>query len=275
MSVKIDETGRRSIQVEVEVPGTPEELWQAIATGPGISAWFVPTDLDGRVGGAMVCHFGPGVDSAATIKAWDPPHLLAAESGGYAPGAPPLATEWTVEAQSGGTCTVRVVHSLFASTDEWDDQLEGTEAGWPTFFRVLTLYLERFSGQPSSSLSIMAMAQGDLRDTWEAMIESLGMTGVKNGERASSTGTGVPAFSGIVESLAPSADGYRMLVKLDEPSHGTAVFGTYNCGGGTMPAANIYLYGDDAAAVIARDEPLWRAWFAERYPAPSTATTAP
>jgi hypothetical protein len=32
---------RRSIQVEVEVPGTPEEVWQAIATGPGISAWEV------------------------------------------------------------------------------------------------------------------------------------------------------------------------------------------------------------------------------------------
>src|ERR1041385_8145347 len=127
MSVKVDETGRRSIQVEVEVPGTPEEVWEAIASGPGISAWFVPTDLDGRVGGTMVCHFGPGMDSNATITAWNPPHSLAAESSGYAPGAPPLATEWIVEAKSGGTCVVRVVHSLFAGTDDWDDQLEGTE----------------------------------------------------------------------------------------------------------------------------------------------------
>ena len=36
MSVKKEASGRRSIQVEVEVPGTPEEVWQAIATGPGI-----------------------------------------------------------------------------------------------------------------------------------------------------------------------------------------------------------------------------------------------
>ena len=42
MSVKKEPSGRRSIQVEVEVPGTPEEVWQAIATGPGISSWFVP-----------------------------------------------------------------------------------------------------------------------------------------------------------------------------------------------------------------------------------------
>ena len=42
MSVKKEPSGRRSIQVEVEVPDTPEEVWQA--TGPGISAWFVPAD---------------------------------------------------------------------------------------------------------------------------------------------------------------------------------------------------------------------------------------
>ena len=46
MSVKKEASGRRSIQVEVEVPGTPEEVWQAIATGPGISAWFVPAEFE-------------------------------------------------------------------------------------------------------------------------------------------------------------------------------------------------------------------------------------
>jgi hypothetical protein len=38
MSVKIEASGRRSVQVDVEVPGTPEEVWKAIATGPGISS---------------------------------------------------------------------------------------------------------------------------------------------------------------------------------------------------------------------------------------------
>ena len=44
MSVKKEADGRRSVQVEVEVPGTPEQVWQAIATGPGVGAWFVPTE---------------------------------------------------------------------------------------------------------------------------------------------------------------------------------------------------------------------------------------
>ena len=35
MPVKKDASGRRWIAVEAEVPGTPEQVWNAIATGPG------------------------------------------------------------------------------------------------------------------------------------------------------------------------------------------------------------------------------------------------
>lgn len=42
MGVKKAANGRRSVEVEFEVNGTPEEVWQAIAIGPGVSSWFVP-----------------------------------------------------------------------------------------------------------------------------------------------------------------------------------------------------------------------------------------
>ena len=91
MSVKKDASGRRSVEVEVEVPGTPEEVWQAIATGPGVSSWFVPTEE--REDGTVVSHFGPGMDVIATQTAWDPPRRFAAE-GELGPNAPKMATEW-------------------------------------------------------------------------------------------------------------------------------------------------------------------------------------
>ena len=69
MPVKKDAAGRRSVQAEVAVPGSPEDVWQAIATGPGISSWFVPTKMDGRVGGVVSLNFGPGMDSLATVVA--------------------------------------------------------------------------------------------------------------------------------------------------------------------------------------------------------------
>ena len=37
-------------EFEVEVAGTPEQVWDAIATGAGISSWFLPTDLEPRRG---------------------------------------------------------------------------------------------------------------------------------------------------------------------------------------------------------------------------------
>ena len=41
----LKEPGKRSIQLEVEVPGTPEEVWQAIATGNGTTAWFTRAEI--------------------------------------------------------------------------------------------------------------------------------------------------------------------------------------------------------------------------------------
>lgn len=80
MPVKKDPSGRRSVEAEAEVPGTPEEVWQAIATGPGISSWFVPSQVDERVGGTTLANFGPGMESVGTITTWDPPRRYVAET---------------------------------------------------------------------------------------------------------------------------------------------------------------------------------------------------
>src|SRR4029077_7233445 len=102
MSVKKEASGRRSVQVEVEVPGTPEEVWQAIATGPGISSWFVPTEFEERDGKpvAVTLNFGPGMESRSVVTAWDPPRRFAAQGEGWG-GSPPLAAEGSVDARGG------------------------------------------------------------------------------------------------------------------------------------------------------------------------------
>ena len=67
---------RRGDEVARELPGTLEEVWDAIATGPGISAWFVPTELEEREGGAVVFHLGLD-DARATITGWEPGRRIA------------------------------------------------------------------------------------------------------------------------------------------------------------------------------------------------------
>ncbi len=267
MSVKKEANGRRSVQVETEVPGTPEEVWAAIATGPGVSSWFVPTEIE-EVDGkpvAVKSNFGPGMESRAVMTAWDPPRMFAAESPGWTPDMPPMATEWSVEAKAGGTCIVRVVHSLFTSQDDWDNQLEGTEHGWPGFFRTLRIYLTHFRGQRSALMQKMTVAAGTEAEAWETLTAALGLQGASVGQRWAAP-AGAPALGGVVEHATHSPN--DILLRLDTPGPGVAALGTYNCGQ-IMVGVNLYLYGDRAAANVARESPLWQEWIQERFPSPA------
>jgi uncharacterized protein YndB with AHSA1/START domain len=268
MSVKKEASGRRSVQVEVEVPGTLEEVWQAIATGPGISSWFVPTEFEERDGKpvAVKLNFGPGMESRSVVTAWEPPRKWAAQSDGWVPGSPPIANEWSLEARAGGICIVRIVHSLFASTDDWDNQLEGTESGWPAFFCTLRLYLTHFRGQRSTMMKWMASAAGTEAEAWETLTAALGLKGLSVGQRWTAP-AGVPALSGVAEYVSQSP--YDALLRLDKPGPGVAALGAVNFGGQSMVALNFYLYGDRAAGTVAHETPLWDAWFQKHFPRPS------
>jgi len=267
MSVKKEPSGRRFVQVEVEVPGTPEEVWQAIATGPGISSWFVPTEFEMRDGKpvAVKLDFGPGMESRSAVTTWDPPRKFAAQGEGWG-GSPPIADEWYVEAKSGGTCIVRVVHSLFAETDDWDNQLEGTESGWPGFFRILRIYLTHFRGQRSAMMQWMAPAAGTEAEAWETLTAALGLKGVSAGQCWTAL-AGVPGLSGVMEHVSQSP--YSALLRLDKPGPGTAALGAVNFGGQSMVTLSFYHYGDQAAGTVARETPLWQAWIQARFPAPA------
>ncbi|CAG0960413.1 hypothetical protein PHYC_00694 [Phycisphaerales bacterium] len=267
MTVKKEPSGRRSAQVEVEVPGMPEEVWQAIATEQGISSWLVPAEFEVKSGTpvAVKLNFGPGMEITSPVTVWNPPLKWASEIQSPIPGAPPMASEWSVEARAGGTCIVRIVQSLFASTDEWDNQLEAGTVAWVGFLRTLRIYLTHFRGQRSVQMKWVVPVAGTEAEAWATAIEALGLNGAKVGQRWSSP-AGVPAFGGVVEFYTENP--YDALLRIDKPGPGVAALGAFNCGGPSMVALCFYLYGDHAAATAARETPLWDAWFQKRFPMP-------
>ncbi len=275
MPVKKDASGRRSVQAEAEVPGTPDEVWQAIATGPGISSWFVPSEIEEREGGTAISHFGAdsSMDSVAKITAWDPPRRFVAESGDLGPDQPPVATEWIVEARDGGTCVVRVVHSWFASSDDWDGQFEGHTYGWVGFFRILRLYLAHFRGQPCTALQLMGSAPEPKSEAWSALTGLLGLAGATVGRRVS-TSAGAPPLAGSVERVGEAEHPEELLVRLDEPAPGIAHLFAMPMGGQVYLSIRMFLYGDGAPAAAARAEPVWQGWLAEHFPAAGVGSTA-
>jgi uncharacterized protein YndB with AHSA1/START domain len=267
MSVKKEASGRRSVQVEVEVPGTPEEVWRAIASGPGISSWFVPARSEERQGGELVCTFGPEMDSAATITAWQPPQRFVAEGEMGGPGSPKVATEWSVEARAGGACVVRVVHSLFAATDDWDDQLDGLEQGWPTYFRILLMRLSHFKGMPCSAMHFVAFSSEEESQAWEKAGGALGLLKVAPRQKWTAP-DGVPHMAGVVESVGKGMHKNTVLIRLEAPAPGAAYVGAFSCGGMVMVCLSVYLFGAEAKAAVSRDEPAWQKWMGERFPVP-------
>ena len=240
---------KRSVDLSVEVPGTPEQVWEAIATGPGLSVWFVPSEVEPGEGGTVTMHHGM-MDQTGTITAWDPPHRFAFGAGEFQPpgaaSAHTLALELLVEARSGGTCVVRLVNSGFSTDADWDRQFESSLRGWEMCLEVLRLYLRDFRGLPHAAAHAMTSTNGAPAEAFARL-------------RAAVEGDGAPPFSGTVERLADTS----LTMVLDQPAPGIGVLAVGGPGDELYATVSLSLFGDDAAAVAARVEPEWQAWLSK------------
>jgi uncharacterized protein YndB with AHSA1/START domain len=257
-------TEQRRIEVEVEVPVTPEQAWEAIATGAGITAWFMPADVDEKVGGSVVHHHEADMSSSGTVTTYDPPRRFAYEENAeeFAPddaGPPVTATEFLVEARSGETCVVRVVMSGFGKGDAWDKAVESFTAGWRQALVSLRLYLTHFRGQPVASINAGGFIKRDHSAGWTWFTQRLGLPATPQAdERVATQAPGVPALAGTVEQ-----GGERMMtLMLDTPARGIGLVGAGGAGDETFVTVRAQLYGAEAAEVGAREQAAWKAWFA-------------
>jgi uncharacterized protein YndB with AHSA1/START domain len=258
----------RSLELEVEVPGTPEQVWQAIATGPGITAWFSPAEVEERAGGRVGFDIGDGLDWGGVVTAWEPPRRFEyVEDWQSSEGGPTgqLASEWLVEARSGGTCVVRLV-STFTGSGDWDRELEGMRDGWETYFRVLRLYMMHFPGQRSATIMARAQVPGTEDEAWDALRAALGLADVAEGDRAAAGAPGVPPLAGIVERVG-GAHHDELMLRLDAPAPGLALVFVFEWQNTVYANVLAHLYGDGAPAVAARHQPAWSTWMDERFPA--------
>jgi uncharacterized protein YndB with AHSA1/START domain len=250
----------RALEFEIEVAGTPEEVWQAIATGPGISSWYVPHTVEEREGGTAVAKFGPGPEMHITgrVAAWEPPRRVVFDGG---EGAGGLAFEWLIEARDGGTCVVRLVNTGFGSGDAWDDQYDGLSEGWQLFLLNLELHLEHFRGLTATALLPTAMWAGPREETWAALTDQLGVPRAPVvGDRVQTSANDAPTLAGTVVDVGS----WRLALLVDQPAAGTAILAVEGKGDPVSVSIWSYLYGSEGAAAAARDEPRWAKWLSDR-----------
>jgi uncharacterized protein YndB with AHSA1/START domain len=249
------------MEIAVEVPGTPEQVWDAIATGNGITSWFMPTDLEEREGGAILFHMGDD-ESPGTVTGWEPPHRFAiveeewsALTGHEDAAVTPLVSEFLVEAKSGGTCVLRVVSSAFGTGADWEQEFfDDMEKEWRPYFENLRLYLTHFPGQKVTPLMVSATVEGPLDAVWSAVRKDLGVEAV--GQEVSARG-----MVGIVERLGVAPEISALLLRLSEPVPGFLGLSAHGPAEGPVITFIVgYFFSDDAAAYVEREEPAWKSW---------------
>ena len=236
------------VRKEIEVDATPEEVWEAIATGPGIDGWFLGTgnEVEPRLGGRVVIDFGGGGQGISTVTAWEPLQRFG-HRGDPAPDGSLHAFEYEIEGK-GGTTIVRMVHSGFL-VDDWEAEYDSLNEGDAMYLHQLAQYVTYFRGRRAAIVSLWRMDEPDRERAMTAYRDALGLVEpVVEGTRVATDVQGLRRIDGVVDFVSRSIIGIRTddaLYRFTHTPQGIAFIGH-----------RIYRDDVDVPSVTA----AWQAW---------------
>lgn len=242
------------IRKEIEIDATPEQIWQAIATGPGITAWFMPHEVEPGEGGTVRLTV-EGHEEDSVITAWEPGKHLAYR-GNLAEDGTVHAMEYLIEGRDGASTVLRFVHSGVLG-DGWDGEYEASmTGGWDMYLHTLGQYVTYFLGRPVTFVNANGPDASADEKGWAALQVGLGIDGSPEpGDTVRLSPNGLPPIDGVVDYLGPSFLGVRSSEGLYR-FHGLADLG--------LPVAighHLYVDGLDREA-LERD---WSGWLTALY----------
>jgi uncharacterized protein YndB with AHSA1/START domain len=238
-------------QRHAEVPASPEQVWEAIATGPGISSWFM-----GRnevAGGRVRSAFG-GYRAELAVSADEPARR-------FAYGSPPdgdgrfIAYEFLIEGRAGGSTVLRAVTSGFLPGEDWADEYEAMTLGTDLYFQTLVEYLSNFAGQVATQVTVFRHDESTWDRTRPAILGALGLNdGVTVGDVFHATSETMGKLDGTVYSTNAFTLGLRTDDALLRFIRGF--------GKGDIAAHLLFAPGVDQQAA----EDSWRTWLEDLSP---------
>jgi len=232
------------VRGEVTVDASPEQVWDAITTGPGVDSWLMGrTEIDAANKTSTFDMFGD--TSTSAITAWEPGHRYATREEPNADGTF-MAFEWLIEARDAGGAVVRFVHSGLLGED-WEAEYNGLSVGDQAYLTKLAVYVDHFA--PRTAKRSTFLPGPVTADSWAAMTAAVGAgVDAANGQPGRLTVPGIEPAVGVVEFVhSPSFVGLRTGDAMYVLIHG------YN---GMMFATAHYFDNRDRSA----ETEAWQAW---------------
>lgn len=165
-------TTTRAHETRIEIDAPIEEVWKALTTAEGLVRWFAPkAEVTPGPGGKVALDWGGPYQWKTAIEVWEPNVrlvLVETRDRNVGPDATPLAParliqDFQLESAAGKTM-LRLVHSGFGSTSDWDKEYEGTMGGWPCVFFCMRHMLERHRTTPVRNFSVSGPAKTRTRE---------------------------------------------------------------------------------------------------------------
>jgi uncharacterized protein YndB with AHSA1/START domain len=239
---------RFEIPQSAVVDASPEQVWEAIATGPGWDSWFMGrNEIEQREGGTASFTIGDWTGTS-TVRTFERPRRFVTESD---PGPDGVfhRFDYTLEPKEGGRTEVRYEHSGMLG-DDWEAEYEAMSEGDPMYFRKLLEYLAHFPGRAGVPINTAGPNVGDDREeTMRRFREALAIPeGASVGELVTLAPEGFAPVDGVVDDVSRSFLGVRSDDAMYRFIHGFD--------GTTFVGHHLFAGGVDQR----REEAAWTAW---------------
>ncbi|MDX1390331.1 MAG: SRPBCC domain-containing protein [Acidobacteriota bacterium] len=203
----------RTIEIAMDIDAAVSRVWQALTDAEQLRRWFpLSAEVDPHVGGSIRLTWGPELDARNAIIAWESEHYLQTtwfhptdDEPDRAAGAPgerafrvdpaargKLVLEFFLTSK-GERTELRMVHSGFSRSPEWDEEYEAHSRGWTFELRSLSNYLEHHAGRDRHVAWVRRPIRDSRERAWSRLMSDralLGdgdLTGLRPGDRYSVT----------------------------------------------------------------------------------------
>jgi uncharacterized protein YndB with AHSA1/START domain len=261
-----EERKTRSHETTIEIAAPADVVWRGITEAGEIVRWFAPkAETSPGEGGSIFVSWGPGMEGSSRINVWEPGrHLQLVETRLNGPrnceeagtiesvdDSKPVQVlvDYYLEGK-GGSTVLRLVHSGFGVTADWDGEFESTHYGWMMYLRNLRHALTRHPGTPCRQTMQMVPTPLEPGATWARLMGPSGflasgtVEGLKEGDRLDWRASNGDAISGVVTMCHPPIYIGATLEQANDALFGITVMGS-------MVLLTFMFYGLDEPQAVA------------------------